>query len=166
MSTNNNSLELLFKVAQDIAKKNNGYNDDKEDFSSPREFSDESQKSDTYYTSFIERDPNIDMGADVVTNSLINKDRLLYERAELNIKQQKVLLIGLLILFGLQLLTMNIVVILVVIWSIFDFGFFKNIEHGILVEISNLTKYYVTAVLAELLSGIIFIVYKVFSYKD
>lgn len=80
--------------------------------------------------------------------------------------ERKALLIILGVLFGLQLLFMNALVMLIVLWCVFDWSVFREIDADILDNILNFSKYYVTAVLVELLGGIIYIVHSVFSDKD
>lgn len=83
-----------------------------------------------------------------------------------NLAERKVLLIILAVLLGLQLLFMNAVVLLIVLWSIFDWKCFRVLDADVLKCILDFTKYYVTAVLVELLGGIIYIVHRVFSERN
>ncbi len=82
-----------------------------------------------------------------------------------NLAERKVLLIILAVLLGIQLLFMNAVVLLIVLWSLFDWECFRELDANVLKCILDFTKYYVTAVLVELLGGIIYIVHRVFSEK-
>lgn len=83
-----------------------------------------------------------------------------------HLHERKVLLIIMSILLGLQLLFMNLVVLLIVMWCAFDFKCFRGIDANVLSYIFEFSKYYITAVLVELLGGIIYIVHSVFSAKD
>lgn len=83
-----------------------------------------------------------------------------------HLHERKVLLIIMSILLGLQLLFMNLVVLLIVMWCAFDFKYFRGIDANVLSYIFEFSKYYITAVLVELLGGIIYIVHSVFSAKD
>lgn len=82
-----------------------------------------------------------------------------------NLAERKVLLIILAVLLGIQLLFMNAIVLLIVLWSLFDWECFRELDANVLKCILDFTKYYVTAVLVELLGGIIYIVHRVFSEK-
>lgn len=68
-------------------------------------------------------------------------------------------------LFFAQMTFMNVIVLAIVLWATLDFPWLNKVSPGILSEISGMTKFYVTAVLAELLTGIIFIVQSVFRDK-
>ncbi len=83
-----------------------------------------------------------------------------------NLAERKVLLVILAVLLGIQLLFMNAIVLLIVLWSLFDWEFFRELDTDVLKCILDFTKYYVTAVLVELLGGIIYIVHRVFSDKN
>lgn len=87
------------------------------------------------------------------------------EKGRQNLAERKKLLNILKILFAMQLFFMNIVILLIVGWSALNIGYFKGVDIEILNAIIDLTKYYVTAVLVELLAGIIFIVHNVFKDK-
>lgn len=69
-------------------------------------------------------------------------------------------------LLGIQMVFMNIVVLLIVVWCVFDHKVFRAVDADVLKGILGFTKYYVTAVLVELLSGVLYIVHSVFSEKD
>lgn len=83
-----------------------------------------------------------------------------------NLAERKILLVILAVLLGIQLLFMNAVVLLIVLWSLFDWEVFRELNSDVLKCILDFTKYYVTAVLVELLGGIIYIVHRVFSDKN
>lgn len=83
-----------------------------------------------------------------------------------NLAERKILLVILAVLLGIQLLFMNAVVLLIVLWSLFDWKVFRELSTDVLKCILDFTKYYVTAVLVELLGGIIYIVHRVFSDKN
>ena len=92
-------------------------------------------------------------------------DMLAKKKGEQTLAERKKLLDILHHLFSIQLIAMNIIVFLAIIWCIFDFPYLKSINQDSLNNIVGLIKFYVGAVLAELLSGIIYIVKKVFSDK-
>ena len=69
-------------------------------------------------------------------------------------------------LFRLQLVFMNIVVVIIAIWSVFDIPWFHEIDLHIYDSLCSFLKYYVSAVLVEMLSALIFIIHQVFSKKD
>ena len=60
---------------------------------------------------------------------------------------------------------MNVIVLIIVLWVALGFTWINDVSSEILSEISGMTKFYVTAVLAELLGGVIFIVHSVFRDK-
>ena len=82
------------------------------------------------------------------------------------LEERKKLLSALTILLGIQMFFMNVVVLLIVLWCIFHHDRFREVDSAVLDGILGFTKYYVTAVLVELLSGVLFIVHSVFSEKD
>ena len=90
---------------------------------------------------------------------------LLRKKEQQKLEERKTLLRILSTLLGIQIFFMNVVVLLIAVWCVFDFDFFREVDANILSGIFDFTKYYVTAVLVELLGGIIFIVHNVFSEK-
>lgn len=68
-------------------------------------------------------------------------------------------------LFLIQMIFMNVIVLIIVLWVALGFTWLNDVSSEILSEISGMTKFYVTAVLAELLGGVIFIVHSVFRDK-
>ncbi len=87
------------------------------------------------------------------------------QKGKLNLEERKKLLNILKMLFSIQLIFMNVVVLLIVCWCIFEIPFLRTVNQEILTLLVDLSKYYVTAVLVELLGGIIYIVHNVFSDK-
>ena len=100
------------------------------------------------------------------TKDLPTLSELERKKKNQNLEERKILLRILAILLGLQLLFMNAVVLGIVCWSLFDWDFFRDLDVNVLHSILDFTKYYVTAVLVELLSGIIYIVHRVFTNKE
>lgn len=68
-------------------------------------------------------------------------------------------------LFAIQLIAMNLLVALVIIWTVFDFTFFNDVNANLLNEVVGFLKFYISAILVELLSAIVYIIHKVFSLK-
>lgn len=93
------------------------------------------------------------------------KDLMIKKKSQ-NLAERKTLLWILASLLGIQLLFMNAVVLLIVFWCVFNWKFFHELSAEVLTCIFEFTKYYVTAVLVELLGGIVYIVHSVFSDKD
>lgn len=91
---------------------------------------------------------------------------LVIKRRSQNLKERKMLLVILAMLLGLQLIFMNAIILLIVLSSLFKFKCFKVVRIDVLTQLLDFSKYYVTAVLVELLGGIIYIVHRVFSDKD
>ncbi len=67
--------------------------------------------------------------------------------------------------FFFQLAVMNLVVGALVFCVVFDFKFLNDIQTADLQICVSFMKYYISAILVELLGGIIFVVHKVFSEK-
>lgn len=88
------------------------------------------------------------------------------KRKNQNLEERKTLLKILALLLGIQLFFMNAVVFLIVYWCVFDRKVFHELDADVLACIFDFTKFYVTAVLVELLGGIVYIVHSVFSDKD
>lgn len=65
----------------------------------------------------------------------------------------------------MQLFFMNVVVIVIVLWVVLELPFLRAVENNTLTILVDMMKYYITAVLVELLGGIIYIVHNVFSDK-
>lgn len=82
-----------------------------------------------------------------------------------NLGERTELLHALKHLFFLQLAVMNLVVGILILWVVFDFSFFNDIHSADLQVCVSFMKYYISAILVELLGGIIFVVHKVFSEK-
>ena len=99
-------------------------------------------------------------------NFPLTSKQLLIKKGNQNLAERKVLLIILAVLLGIQLFFMNAVVLLIILYSIFDWDVFRTLDATVLHSILDFTKYYVTAVLVELLGGIIYIVHRVFTNKD
>lgn len=87
------------------------------------------------------------------------------KRKNQNLEERKTLLKILALLLGIQLIFMNAVVSLIVYWCVFDRKVFHELDANVLACIFDFTKFYVTAVLVELLGGIVYIVHSVFSDK-
>ncbi len=112
----------------------------------------------------IKNEAQKDFGSEYTGKSL-TKEALEIQRDVNNIGEREKLLDWLKIMFCIQMLFMNSIVLIVVIWVVFDIPIFNSLSGAPLKEVIEFIKYYVTAVLAELLGGVIFIVIKVFSYK-
>lgn len=93
------------------------------------------------------------------------KDLALAKKSQ-NLAERKVLLVIMAVLLGIQLLFMNVIVLLIVLWCVFDHEHFRELDSTVLTCIFDFSKYYVTAVLVELLGGIVYIVHSVFNEKD
>lgn len=86
-------------------------------------------------------------------------------RIQQNLSHRENLIKILGILFLIQMVFMNVIVLAIVLWVALDLTWLNDVSLGALSEISGMTKFYVTAVLVELLGGIIFIVQSVFRDK-
>lgn len=95
----------------------------------------------------------------------ISADALRKKKGELNLEERKKLLNILKFLFGAQLFFMNVVVLVIVLWVVLELPFLRTVDDNILTILVDMTKYYITAVLVELLGGVIYIVHNVFSDK-
>lgn len=82
-----------------------------------------------------------------------------------NLEERKQLLSILKRLFGIQLVFMNAIVAVLAVWVVFKIPFFNEVEPEVLKEVMSFVRFYITAVLVELLGGIIYITHKVFSEK-
>lgn len=80
--------------------------------------------------------------------------------------QERLKLFGVLkVLFGIQMVFMNIIVLLIVAGSFLDLPFTNDLSDDTLKILIGFVKYYITAVLVELLGAIVFVVHNVFSDK-
>ena len=145
MSNQGKSKQILVDLAKKILNENSDKNFD----SNPEE-------SNTQEETIEDKD---------IRSSPFTYDMLAKKKGEQTLAERKKLLDILRHLFSIQLIAMNIIVFLAIIWCIFDFPYLKSINQDSLNNIVGLIKFYVGAVLAELLSGIIYIVKKVFSDK-
>lgn len=107
-----------------------------------------------------------------ISDRKLKKDKKVITANDLKVKKglqslnERKKLLGILkTLFVLQLIFMNIVILLIVGWVVLNIDCFKETNIENLNAIIDLTKYYITAVLVELLAGIIFIVHSVFKDK-
>lgn len=169
MSKSEKDLEIVSELAKEIATENNST---KVETSCDINESDEkptvhSKKSDTGSSQddlSTSRNKNRKKtGKDKPTPTL---KELAAKKQNQNLAERKILLFILAVLLGIQLLFMNAVVLLIVLWSLFDWEVFRELDTDVLKCILDFTKYYVTAVLVELLGGIIYIVHRVFSDKN
>lgn len=90
-------------------------------------------------------------------------DLLKRKKGNQNLKQRKKLLNRLLLLFAIQMVCMNIVVAFVIFASYMNWGCFREMGDTTLSTLTTFMTFYITAVLAELLAAIVYIVHKVFS---
>lgn len=97
--------------------------------------------------------------------SALTADDLKYKKGYQNLEERTKLLGILKSLFKLQLFFMNAIVLIVVLWVALDFSFLRSIDADVLKSIIELLKYYIAAILVELLGGVIFIVHQVFTDK-
>lgn len=86
-------------------------------------------------------------------------------RIQQNLAHREKLIKILRTLFLIQMVFMNVIVLVIVLWVALGFTWLNDVSVEVLSEISGITKFYVTAVLVELLGGIIFIVQSVFRDK-
>ncbi len=92
-------------------------------------------------------------------------DELRKKKGIQNLEERSKLLNILKWLFGIQLVFMNLIVALIIIWVIFKCEHFNNVDKEVLGLVVSFVKSYITVVLAELLGGIIYVTHKVFSEK-
>ncbi len=85
------------------------------------------------------------------------------KKGKQNLKQRKKLLNRLLLLFAIQMVCMNIVVAFVIFASYMNWGCFRKMNDTTLSTLTKFMTFYISAVLAELLAAIVYIVHKVFS---
>lgn len=134
----------------DSSDKSSAANNNNSDSSEPLD-------SDNSHTKTYEDDEN--------SSPNISANALRKKKGELNLEERKKLLSILKFLFGAQLFFMNVVVIVIVLWVVLELPFLRIVEDNTLTILVDMTKYYITAVLVELLGGIIYIVHNVFSDK-
>ena len=60
---------------------------------------------------------------------------------------------------------MNLVILVFLSWIILDIDIFRQVEAEMVKVVSSFLKFYVSAILVELLGGIIYIVHSVYSEK-
>lgn len=159
MHSTDENLEIVSEIAKEIASENNS---PKQENLNETNTNKQAALSDTDVTT--EKSSNKTTRKTRNKNKPTAKDLAIQKQAQ-NLAERKVLLIILAILFGLQLLFMNAIVLFIVLWSIFDWECFRNIDGSILKSILDFSKYYVTAVLVELLGGIMYIVHRVFTSR-
>ena len=90
-------------------------------------------------------------------------DILKRKKGNQNLEQRKKLLNRLLLLFAVQMVCMNIVVAFVIVASYMNLGCFREMSDITLNTLTKFMTFYISAVLAELLAAIVYIVHKVFS---
>lgn len=169
MSKSDKDLEIVSELAKEIAEKNDSA---KAQTSSNTNNSDESSTdhskaggSDSSQGDHSANHNKKRKKSDKEKPTLTLKE-LAAKKQYQNLAERKILLAILAVLLGIQLLFMNAVVLLIVLWSLFDWEVFRELNSDVLKCILDFTKYYVTAVLVELLGGIIYIVHRVFSDKN
>ncbi len=106
-----------------------------------------------------------DHSGDVFTHDEDVLKELRRKKGHLNLAERQHLLGLLGRLFKIQLICMNIIVFIVIVWAVFDFPFFRELKGEVLSDVMSFMKFYISAVLVELLGGIIFITHKVFTQK-
>ena len=166
MSKSEKDLEIVSELAKEIAEENDstkekmasdGNNDGENLADYPEEVNEDSSqdvsktKSDKKKKKPTKEKPSLSLKA------------LTAKKENQNLAERKILLIILAVLLGVQLIFMNAVVLLIILWGVFDRDSFRELNPDVLRCVLDFTKYYVTAVLVELLSGIIYIITKVFS---
>lgn len=169
MSKSEKDLEIVSELAREIAAGNNSSKvktscDINESDEKPTVDSKESDTDSSQDDLSTSRNKNRKKaGKDKPTPTL---KELAAKKQNQNLVERKILLVILAVLLGIQLFFMNAVVLLIVLWNIFDWEVFRDSDTDVLKYILDFTKYYVTAVLVELLGGIIYIVHRVFSDKN
>lgn len=169
MSKNQKDLEIVSELAKEIAAKNDstkaktscGINESDE--KPPVHF----KKTDTDSSQDDhDKNRNKNRKKDGKAKTTPALKELAAKKRNQNLAERKILLVILAVLLGVQLLFMNAVVLLIFLWSLFDWQIFRELDTEVLKCVLDFTKYYVTAVLVELLGGIIYIVHRVFSDND
>ena len=98
-------------------------------------------------------------------STIRNMRELRVKKGEQNLDERKQLLNILKILFTIQMIFMNAIVLLIILWGGLKLSFLRDdMEH--LEAVIDMTKAYITAILVELLGGIIFIVHNVYSDRS
>ena len=169
MSKSEKDLEIVSELAKEIAEENDsaktqtssGANNSDESLTDHSKAVDADLSQDDHSANHTKKRKKFDK--DKPTPTL---KELAAKKQNQNLAERKILLVILAVLLGIQLLFMNAVVLLIVLWSLFDWEFFRELDTDVLKCILDFTKYYVTAVLVELLGGIIYIVHRVFSDKS
>lgn len=154
---NNEILKRIIKQIEDQNKKRNenlSKNASKNDSNTSNRFS----KNEKSMPEMI----NIEEASSSIPQKKVSLEDLKYKKGIQNLDERKKLINVLGIIFAIQLFFMNIIVGLIVSWSIFNFPCFHDINTDLLNILVDLSKYYVTAILVELLGGIIYIVHNVF----
>ncbi len=167
MSNQNYSKEILKKIFDQIAENADANN---EKINSENKEADE---KDVSLSSVIgESEFLLSSNNDKIEQNIDEPEETLFESIELADveKQQKIvhrdqLLHILSRLFTIQLVFMNIIVLCVVVWTVFRCKCFNTVESNVLDIVTSFMKYYISAILAELLTAIIYITHKVFSKK-
>lgn len=165
MAKNKQDLAIVEDLAKELAESNTSIeevqiNEENENTSSNRE----TENTDGVQSASL---PKINMNQtkpDKKKSSSSLKGLAIKKQYQ-KLAERKVLLVILAVLLGIQLFFMNAIVLLIVLWSSIDSEFFRELNAGVLSCILDFTKYYVTAVLVELLGGIIYVVHRVFSDK-
>lgn len=161
MSKNEKDLEIVSELAKELAGENGTDNPDNGNESPTDNPNPENNDSSKDSSSGKRNKKKSDKDKPTLTLKEIAA-----KKQNQNLAERKVLLIILAVLLGIQLLFMNVVVLLIVLWSLFDWECFRELDTDVLKCILDFTKYYVTAVLVELLGGIIYIVHRVFTEKN
>ena len=163
MSKNKTDLEIVSELAEEIADENGSSNAPAPEASPADDPKTEGENSSQDKPT--EKPKKKKKISDKDKPALTLKEIALKKQNQ-NLAERKVLLGILAVLLGIQLLFMNAIVLLVVLWCIFHWECFRELDPDVLSCIFDFTKYYVTAVLVELLGGIVYIVHNVFSQKE
>ncbi len=163
MSKNKTDLEIVSELAEEIADENGSSNAPTPDTNPADNSATEGENSSQDTPSEKPKKKKKTPDKDKPTLTL---KELALKKQNQNLAERKVLLTILAALLGIQLFFMNAIVLLIVLWCIFHWECFRELDAGVLNCIFDFTKYYVTAVLVELLGGIVYIVHSVFSQKD
>lgn len=165
MSKSEKDLEIVSELAKEIAEENDStetsFDDNRPDENATVCVTTEEIKLQKNSKRSEKKRKKLDKGKPALTLK-----ELAAKKQNQNLAERKGLLVILTILLGLQLLFMNTVVLLIVVWISIRAEFLREVDPAVLTSILDFTKYYVTAVLVELLGGIIYIVHRVFSEKN
>lgn len=98
---------------------------------------------------------------------LYNDDvaKLKHKKGVQNLQERKTLLILLGVFFAVQLISMNLFVGFLIFWTTCDISWLREMDFELLSIMTSFMKFYISAILVEILGGIIFITHKVYTEK-